>query len=137
MAAKKAATEKVTKAAPKKAAKKSTPKAKAVKSGEFAVIATGGKQYRVQAGDTIMIEKLAGEHKSGDVVIFDKVLLVDNADGCTIGDPYIKGAEVHAEFKENGRAQKVRVVKYKAKARYLKQNGHKQPFAKLLVTAIK
>ncbi|MEN9582251.1 MAG: ribosomal protein [Candidatus Parcubacteria bacterium] len=118
----------------KKVSKKT---AKADAGGEFAVILTGGKQYRVQAGDTLMIEKLAGEHKVGDTVIFDKVLLVDNTDGCTIGDPYIKGAAVHAEFKEHGRSAKVRVVKYKAKARYLKQNGHRQPFSKLTVTAIK
>ncbi len=125
----------VKKTAPKKAAKKITKKTE--DNGEFAVIMTGGKQYRVQAGDTLMVEKLAGDHKAGDTVIFDKVLLVENADGCTIGTPYITGAAVHAEFKENGRAQKVRVVKYKAKARYLKQNGHRQPFAKLTVTAIK
>jgi large subunit ribosomal protein L21 len=127
MAVKKAATKKTTKKADKTS----------VKGGEFAVIAAGGKQYRVQAGDTLIIEKLAGDHKAGDVVIFDKVLLVDNADGCTIGDPYIAGAQVLAEFKENGRAQKIRVVKYKAKARQLTQNGHRQPFAKLVVTAIK
>ncbi len=131
MAVKKVAT----KSAPKKATKKA--KAPVELSGEFAVIMTGGKQYRVSAGDTLMIEKLPGEHQAGDLVVFDKVLLVENTDGCTIGDPFIKGAEVHAEFKENGRSKKVRVVKYKAKARYLKQNGHRQPFAKLVVTAIK
>ncbi len=124
----------VKKATTKKAVKKAVAKAD---NSEFAVIATGGKQYRVSVGDTIIIEKLAGEHTAGDIVVFDKVLLVENTDGCSIGDPYLKGAEVHAEFKENGRSQKVRVVKYKAKARYLKQNGHRQPFAKLVVTAIK
>lgn len=131
----------VKKATTKKAVKKVSKAKKAVDmsadNSEFAVIATGGKQYRVKAGDTIMIEKLIGEHKAGDIVIFDKVLLVENTDGCSIGDPYIKGAEVHAEFKENGRAQKVRVVKYKAKARQLTQNGHRQPFSKLTITAIK
>lgn len=123
MAAKKATTKKATK--------------KVVKDGEFAIIMTGGKQYRVAVGDTIMVEKLTGEEKSGDMVVFDKVLLVESKDNCTIGDPFIKGAEVHAEFKEAGRSHKVRVVKYKAKARQLTQNGHRQPFAKLVVTAIK
>ncbi len=108
-----------------------------VDNGEFAVIATGGKQYRVKVGDTIMIEKIMGEYKLGDIIIFDKVLLVENSEGCSIGDPYIKGAEVHAEFKENGRAQKIRIVKYKAKARQLTQNGHRQPFTKITITAIK
>ncbi len=131
-----AANKATTKSAPKKATKK-VKKAPAADTGEFAVIMTGGKQYRVAAGDMIMIEKLAGDHKAGDIVVFDKVLLVENNDGCSIGDPYIAGAEVHAEFKENGRAQKIRIVKYKAKARQLTQNGHRQPFAKLLITAIK
>ena len=127
----------VKKATAKKATKKVAKKKAAPVAGEFAVIATGGKQYRVSAGDTIMIEKLPGTHKAGDIVIFDKVLLVENAEGCTIGTPYISGAEVHAEFKEHGRNQTIRVVKYKAKARYLKQNGHRQPFSKLVVTGIK
>ncbi len=127
----------VKKVATKKAVKKA-PKAKmVVDNGEFAVIATGGKQYRVKVGDTIMIEKIMGEYKLGDIIIFDKVLLVENSEGCSIGDPYIKGAEVHAEFKENGRAQKIRIVKYKAKARQLTQNGHRQPFTKITITAIK
>lgn len=124
----------------KKAVKKVAKKAKVAKSvenGEFAVILTGGKQYRVSAGDTLMIEKLPGEYKVGDAVIFDKVLLVDGAEGCTIGNPYIDGAKVQAEFNLNGRSQKVRVVKYKAKSRYLKQNGHRQPFTKVTITAIK
>ena len=127
----------VKKATTKKAVKKAPKKAKAVDTGEFAVIMTGGKQYRVSVGDTIMIEKLPTENTAGDIVVFDKVLLVENNDGCSIGDPFIKGAEVHAEFKENGRAHKIRIVKYKAKARQLTQNGHRQPFAKLVVTAIK
>lgn len=127
----------VKKATTKKAVKKAPKKVKAVDTGEFAVLMTGGKQYRVSVGDTLMVEKLPEEHTAGDIVIFDKVLLVENNDGCSIGDPFIKGAEVHAEFKENGRAHKIRIVKYKAKARQLTQNGHRQPFAKLVVTAIK
>jgi large subunit ribosomal protein L21 len=103
---------------------------------EFAIIDTGGKQYRVKVGETVTIEKLAGLNK-GDTVIFDKVLLVEDADGTTIGDPYIKGAAVKAEFVEYGRTAKVRVVKYKAKARYLKQNTHRQPFCKVLISSIK
>ncbi len=111
-----------------KAAKKAT-------GTEFAIIDTGGKQYKVMAGDTVTIEKLAGL-KKGDTVIFDKVLLVENTTGTTIGEPYVKGAAVKGEFVEYGRAAKVSVVKYKAKARYLKQNGHRQPFSKVKITSL-
>ncbi len=123
------------KTAPKKAAPKKVSK-KAV-SGEFAVIATGGKQYQVSVGDTITIEKLAGEHKKGDTISFDKVLLVDNGTDTTIGTPYIDGAKVSGEITVIGRAQKVVVLKYKQKSRYQKKNGHRQPYFKVKITAIK
>lgn len=106
------------------------------KGTEFAIIETGGKQYKTEVGDILTIEKLP-DYKKGDVVVFDKVLLVENTDGTTIGDPYIKGAEVKAEFLENGKDDKVRIVRYKAKSRYLKQTGHRQPFSKVLIKAIK
>ena len=105
-------------------------------SSEFAIIQTGGKQYKVTQGDVLTIEKLDG-YKKGDTVIFDKVLLVENTDGTTIGDPYIKGAEVKAEFITTGKGDKIRIVKYKAKSRHLKQSGHRQPYSKVLVTDIK
>ncbi len=103
---------------------------------EFAVIHTGGKQYKVSVGDVIQVEKLPGEFKAGDKVVFDKVLLVDNGKDTSIGAPYLDGAKVNAIFQENGRAAKIRVVKYKQKSRYLRQNGHRQPFTKVKITSI-
>ncbi len=104
---------------------------------EFAVIQTGGKQYKVKVGDSLTIEKLPGEFAEGDKVVFDKVLLVDNGSDTTIGMPYIDGAKVEAAFEKNGRAKTLLVMKYKAKSRYLKKNGHRQPFTKVKITAIK
>lgn len=104
---------------------------------EFAVIQTGGKQYKVSVGDTVSIEKIKGNHKVGDSVIFDKVLMVDNGKDATIGMPYIKGAEVKGKIKEIGRGKKVTVIKYKAKSRYFKNRGHRQPFFKVEITGLK
>lgn len=104
---------------------------------EFAVIKTGGKQYKVSKGDSVKIEKITGEYKVGDKVVFDKVLLVDNGKDTTIGTPNIKGAEVAATISEIGRSAKVTVVHYKQKSRYFKKNGHRQPFFKVTIDAIK
>lgn len=115
---------------------KKTKKVQAV-SEEFAVIKTGGKQYRVSVGESIKIEKLKGEHKKGDKVSFDQVLLVDNGKDTTIGTPIIAGAKVEGEITVVGRAPKVTVIKYKQKSRYFKKNGHRQPYFKIEITAIK
>ncbi|MEX0931352.1 MAG: 50S ribosomal protein L21 [Candidatus Paceibacterota bacterium] len=104
---------------------------------EFAVIETGGKQYKVSKGDSITIEKLSAEYKKGDKVIFDKVLMVDDEKNTTIGTPYIDGATVEAVFEDEGRGKKVTVVQYKPKSRYKKTKGHRQPFAKVTISAIK
>ena len=116
---------------------------------KFAVIQTGGRQYKVSKDDLLSIEKMkptrnasqsdAGgeEYKVGDKVSFDKVLLVDDGKNTTIGTPYIKEASVEAEIKEIGRARKILVMKYKQKSRYLRRNGHRQPFFKVKITAIK
>ena len=104
---------------------------------EFAVIQTGGKQYKVSVGDTVSIEKIQGEHKVGDKLAFDKVLMVDNGKDTTIGTPYISGAKVLATLKEIGRNKKIEVVKYKAKSRYYKNRGHRQPYFKVTITALK
>ena len=104
---------------------------------EFAVIQTGGKQYRVAVGDSLKIEKLAGAHTAGDKVVFDKVLLVDNGKDTSIGMPYITGASVEAIFEKAGNRAKVKVVKYKQKSRYFKSNGHKQPYFQVKISAIK
>lgn len=103
---------------------------------EVAVIKTGGKQYVVSKGDTLFIEKLPQDAKAGDKVVFDQVLLVDNGSDTTIGAPTIKGAEVKATVVAEGKAKKIDVVKYKAKSRYYKRRGHRQPFLKVKIDSI-
>ncbi len=110
-----------------------------MKTEEFAVIKTGGKQYKVSKGTIVSIEKIKNakaDYKKGDKLTFDKVLLVDSGKDVTIGTPYIDGAKVDAEIVEVGRARKILVVKYKQKSRYLRRNGHRQPFFKIKVTSI-
>jgi len=116
-------------------AKKTTKKTK--DATEFAVIETGGKQYKVAVGDVLKIEKLEGEFTIGDKIVFDKVLLVDNGEDTTIGSPYITEAKVESLFQKSGRGKTVKVVKFKQKSRYLKRNGHRQPFIEVKISAIK
>lgn len=107
---------------------------------EFAVIQTGGKQYKVSKGGFLSVEKIKTQgikYKKGDKISFDKVLLVDDGKNTTIGTPYIEGAKVNAEIIEIGRARKILVVKYKQKSRYLRRNGHRQPFFKVKILSIK
>ena len=116
--------------------KKTAKKAAKTDSG-FAIIETGGKQYRVTVGDTIKIEKVKSDIKVGDTISFDKVLLIDNGtDSTDIGTPYIEGAKVSATLVEIGRNAKVMVIKYKQKSRYFKRNGHRQPFFKVKIDKI-
>ena len=103
---------------------------------EIAVIKTGGKQYVVSPGATITIEKLPQEVKKGDVVTFDEVLMTDSGSDAVIGTPMIKGATVTGTVTIVGRAKKVEVVKYKAKSRYLKRRGHKQPQVKVKIDKV-
>jgi large subunit ribosomal protein L21 len=104
---------------------------------EFAVIKTGGKQYKVSKGDSIKIEKLSDDAKVGDKVAFDKVLLVDNGKDTTIGTPFISGASVEAIIEEIGKLPTVTVIHYKQKSRYFKKNGHRQPYFKVKIDSIK
>jgi large subunit ribosomal protein L21 len=110
---------------------------------EFAVIKTGGKQYKVSKDEVISIEKISKprgaekDFKKGDKISFDKVLLLADKEDVTIGTPHIEGAKVEAEITEIGRARKVLVVKYKQKSRYLRRHGHRQPFFKVKILAIK
>jgi len=104
---------------------------------EFAVIQTGGKQYKVKSGDRIKIEKLGDDHKEGDKIVFDKVLLVDNGTDTTIGTPFIEKAKVTATITKIGRLPKVTVIKYKQKSRYFKKNGHKQPYFEVKIEGVK
>ena len=117
---------------------KSPAKKTSTKSGLFATIATGGKQYRVQAGDTLKIEKLVGEHKEGDKLTFDNVLMTDNGAGeVTLGKPFITGSSVSATLKKIARYKTVDVIKYKQKSRYFKKYGHRQPYFEIRVDSIK
>lgn len=102
---------------------------------EIAVIETGGKQYKVAPGTSIKIEKLSDTQAVGDKVTFDKVLLIDG-DATKIGAPYIDGAKVEATVEEIGRHDKVIVLKYRAKSRYQKKNGHRQLFVKVKIDSI-
>ncbi len=104
---------------------------------EFAVIQTGGKQYKVAVGDIVKIEKLIGDYKEGDKVVFDKVLLVDNGTDTTIGTPFISGAKVTGSITKIGRSAKVNVIKYKQKSKYFKKNGHRQPYFEVKIEGLK
>lgn len=100
----------------------------------YAIIETGGKQYRVQEGDVLFIEKL--DVAAGDAVEFDKVLAVSNGSELTVGAPVVEGAKVSATVEKNGKAKKVIVFKYKAKKDYRKKQGHRQPYTKVKIEKI-
>lgn len=102
----------------------------------FAVIKTGGKQYKVTPGQTLKVEKLAGDFKAGDTISFDQVLLVAEGDAVSVGMPTIEGTTVTAEYVRGGKAKKVTVIKYKQKSRYFKKRGHRQPFAEVKISGI-
>ena len=100
----------------------------------YAIIETGGKQYKVQAGDVIYIEKIANE--VGSNVEFDKVLAV-SGEKMTVGDPIVKGAKVSGTVLSQGKAKKVIVFHYKAKKNERKKNGHRQEYTKVQIDDIK
>jgi len=100
----------------------------------FAVIETGGKQYRVAPGDKIKVEKLEAE--DGSNFIFDKVLLVQDDKETKVGTPYLSGAKVEAEILRDGRAKKIIIFKYKPKKRYRKTQGHRQSFTEVEIKKI-
>ena len=99
----------------------------------YAVIETGGKQYKVEQDDVLFIEKLNVE--AGETVTFDKVLAVGGGE-LKIGAPYVDGATVSATVEKNGKAKKIIVYKYKPKKHYHKKQGHRQPYTKVKITAI-
>ncbi|NGZ77515.1 50S ribosomal protein L21 [Saccharibacillus alkalitolerans] len=100
----------------------------------YAIIETGGKQYKVQEGDVLFIEKLnAGD---GESVTFDRVLAVSKEDGLAIGAPVVSGATVTAKVEKHGKGQKVVVYKYKPKKNYHKKQGHRQPYTKVTIEKI-
>lgn len=100
----------------------------------YAVIQTGGKQYKVSEGDVIFVEKLGVEE--GTEYTFDQVLAVSGADGFKVGAPTVEGATVKATVVKNGKGKKIRVFKYKPKKNEKKTIGHRQPYTKLQILAI-
>ena len=99
----------------------------------YAILATGGKQYKVSEGDIITIEKLNAE--AGDSVTFDQILAVNDG-SLKVGSPIVENASVEASVVENGRAKKVIVYKYKRKTGYHKKNGHRQCYTKVQINKI-
>jgi large subunit ribosomal protein L21 len=96
----------------------------------YAIIETGGKQYRVQENDFLFVEKLNANEN--DTVVFDKVLVVNDK----FGTPYVADAKVTAKVVKQGKAKKIIVYKYKAKKNYHKKQGHRQPYTKVQIVAI-
>ena len=100
----------------------------------YAIVKTGGKQYKVAQGDVLFVEKL--EANEGDVVTLDQVLAVAGENGLTVGAPVVEGATVTAKVVARGKAKKVIVYKYKAKKDYRRKQGHRQPYTKLVIESI-
>ena len=100
----------------------------------YAVIKTGGKQYRVQQGDVIFVEKLNAQ--ADEAVTFDEVLLVGDADQSKVGTPVVDGAKVEGKVLGQVKGKKIVVYKYKAKKNERKKQGHRQPYTKVEITAI-
>lgn len=100
----------------------------------YAIIETGGKQYKVQDGNVIFIEKINAENDSK--FVFDKVVAVGADDGIKVGAPYVDGATVEANVVKTGKAKKIIVYKMKPKKNYRRKQGHRQPYTKVQITAI-
>ena len=100
----------------------------------YAIIETGGKQYKVTEGDTLFIEKLEAEANAK--ITFDKVLAVLNGDSATFGAPVVEGASVDATVVKNGKGKKIRIFKYNPKKGYRKRQGHRQPYTKVEIAKI-
>ena len=100
----------------------------------YAVIETGGKQYRVKEGDSLRVERLDAEE--GAEIELDRVLLVGDGDQITIGRPLVENGRVAATVKAHGRTKKIKVVKFKRRKNYLRQHGHRQRFTELEIKSI-
>ena len=101
----------------------------------FAVVRTGGKQYRVSAGDVIDVERLPGE--VGDEIALDDVLMIGEGDNVAVGTPSVSGASVTAKVVAQDRADKIRVIKFKRRKHYRRTQGHRQHFTRLEITDLK
>ena len=113
-----------------------TAKKEAEQKEEFAVILSGGKQYVVSVGDIVDVELLPREYKEGEVVEFDKILLVDNGTDATIGTPYIAGAKVKAMYQGEKKGKKLSIVRFKAKSNRDRKIGHRQKYARVRIEAL-
>ena len=102
----------------------------------YAIIETGGKQYKIAEGDTLSVEKIK-DTKQGDTITFNKVLLIDDGKTTKMGTPYIDGAKIEAELVEEGKGKKLHIMKFKSKSRYKRRLGHRQPYSKVSVKNIK
>ncbi|HHI75948.1 MAG TPA: 50S ribosomal protein L21 [Gammaproteobacteria bacterium] len=100
----------------------------------YAVIQTGGKQYRVSEGTTLRVEKIAADE--GASIEIDKVLMVADGDDVKVGAPYVEGGKVTATVKGHGKGRKVRIIKFKRRKHHLKRQGHRQPYTEIEVTGI-
>ena len=100
----------------------------------YAIIETGGKQFKVEEGDVLKVELLHAE--AGETVEINKVLMVKKDGQVTVGAPYVDGAKVTLKVEENGKGKKIVVFKYKAKKNYRKKKGHRQPYTKVTVEKI-
>ena len=100
----------------------------------YAIIETGGKQYKVEEGQELVIEKLAAE--ADETVTVENVLMLNNDGAVTVGKPFVEGAKVTLKVVENGKARKITVYKYKPKKNYRRNKGHRQPFSRVVVESI-
>ncbi len=100
----------------------------------YAIIETGGKQYRVEEGKTLRVEKLPAE--KGNPVVFDRVLMVQDGEEARFGRPVLEGCRVKGKILSKGRARKIIVFKYKPKKNYRVKKGHRQPFSEVLIESI-
>ncbi|MEO5813290.1 MAG: 50S ribosomal protein L21 [Rhodanobacter sp.] len=100
----------------------------------YAVIKTGGKQYRVQQGDVLRVELLVAEE--GATISFDQVLLVGTGESIVVGAPLVEGATVSATVRQHGRADKIRIIKFRRRKHYKRQQGHRQHFTEIEITGI-
>ncbi|WP_114416957.1 50S ribosomal protein L21 [Marinospirillum perlucidum] len=100
----------------------------------YAVIKTGGKQYRVQEGQTLKLEKL--EVATGETLNFDEVLLVSDGENVKVGAPLVEGAKVTAEVVDHGRGDKVRIIKFRRRKHHMKRQGHRQWYTEVKITGI-
>jgi len=101
---------------------------------KFAIIETGSKQYVVKDGDVIYVETLKGTKGVGSKVNFDQVLLTADGDTVKVGTPTVSGSKVMGEILEEGRDDKVSVLRYRQKSRYMKKKGHRQPYTKVKIS---